>query len=268
MRICQIDLSPTQLDGAPVADALARAAALGFDHVLLAGWPVLHAQGAALAQAVAACGAHGLSCLLELALDRYPEGSAGLDPGWREPAGLAADLRDTDNHLPGVRLRWHDPHTASALVPWWEDRLRTPVAAGIAGFVCRAPARVAGRHWAALIAGARRAAPGRSVAFLAWTPGLGPTQLDDLREGGFDGAFCSLPWWDYRSAWLTEEIARLRPLARCWLRRRWTAQAPTCWPRAARYGPRPPSATACWCRPASRPAATARARRPTTCPMR
>ncbi|MDW3683441.1 alpha-1,4-glucan--maltose-1-phosphate maltosyltransferase [Cupriavidus sp. CV2] len=226
MRICQIDLSSSRPEGAhegahdgahegaPDADALARAAKLGFDHVLLAGWPVLHAQGPALAQVVAACAAHGLSCLLELALDRYPQGSAGLDPGWREPAGLAADPRDTDNHLPGVRLRWHDPHTASALVPWWGDRLRTPVAAGVAGFVCRAPARVAGRHWAALIAGVRRAAPGRSVAFLAWTPGLGPTQLDDLREGGFDGAFCSLPWWDYRSAWLTEEIARLRPFGK------------------------------------------------------
>lgn len=211
MRICQIDLSATQLDGAPGAEVLARAAALGFDHVLLAGWPVLHAQGAALAQAVAACGAHGLSCLLELALDRYPEGSAGLDPGWREPAGLAADPRDTDNHLPGVRLRWHDPHTASALVPWWGERLRLPVGAGIAGFVCRAPARVGGQHWAQLIAGARHAAPGRRLAFLAWTPGLAPAQLDDLARGGFDGAFCSLPWWDYRSAWLTDEIARLRP---------------------------------------------------------
>ncbi|WP_420991884.1 alpha-1,4-glucan--maltose-1-phosphate maltosyltransferase [Cupriavidus sp. 30B13] len=214
MRICQIDLSPARLDGAPDADALARAAALGFDHVLLAGWPVLHAQAPTLARAVAACQAHGLSCLLELALDRHPDGSAALDPAWREPAGLAADPRDTDNHLPGARLRWHDPQVAAALVPWWGEQLRVPVAAGVAGFVCRAPARVAGRHWAALTAGARRASPGRHVTFLAWTPGLGPAQLDDLAGGGFDGAFCSLPWWDYRSAWLAEEIARLRPFGR------------------------------------------------------
>ncbi|QOT81905.1 alpha-1,4-glucan--maltose-1-phosphate maltosyltransferase [Cupriavidus basilensis] len=211
MRICQIDLTLTQPDGAPSNDALARAAALGFDHVLLAGWPVLHPQAEALAQAVAACSAHGLSCLLELALDRYPDGSANLEPCWREPAGLGADPRDTDNHLPGVRLRWHDSHCAAALVPWWSERLRTPVAAGIAGFVCRAPARVPGRHWAVLIASARRAAPGRSLAFLAWAPGLAPAQLEDLTPCGFDGAFCSLPWWDYRSAWLTDEIARLRP---------------------------------------------------------
>ncbi|MFX6119074.1 hypothetical protein ABTE85_22670, partial [Acinetobacter baumannii] len=76
---------------------------------------------------------------------------------------------------------------------------------------------MAGRHWARLIAalkgtdaGGKAAGARRPPVMLAWTPGIGPGQLADLAGGGFDGAFCSLPWWDYRSPWLAEEIARLR----------------------------------------------------------
>src|SRR5262249_38812712 len=48
----------------------------------------------------------------------------------------------------------------------------------------------------------------------AWTPGTTPEQLDDLASAPFDGAFASLPWWDYRSMWLAEEFARLRRFGR------------------------------------------------------
>ncbi|WP_325170321.1 alpha-1,4-glucan--maltose-1-phosphate maltosyltransferase [Cupriavidus respiraculi] len=210
MRICQIDLISTMRED---NGAIARAAALGFDHVLLSGSSVLHAPAEAIAAAAAACRKQGLACLLDLALDRYPEGSPPIDPGWRESVS-AVDPRDSDSHLPGARLRWHDADIAGGLVQWWVDRLRSVAAMDVAGYCCRAPGRVPGRYWAELIAAVRRETPGKRQVFLAWTPGIGPQQLADLAQGSFDGAFCSLPWWDYRSSWLAEEMARLRPFGK------------------------------------------------------
>ncbi|MGH8790093.1 MAG: maltotransferase domain-containing protein [Cupriavidus necator] len=215
MRICQIDLT-----GTPDADehALQRVAALGFDHVLIGGWPHLPGE-----DAFAACARHGLAPLLDISLDRYAVDHAdgagpAPDPGWIDSAVPAFAPHETDSHIPGARLRWHEQPAADALVQWWAARLRQAWAAGAAGFCCRAPARVPGRHWAALTGTLRSdAVPAQArgaPCFLAWTPGLTPAQLDDLALAGFDGAFCSLPWWDFRSPWLTEEIARLRPFGR------------------------------------------------------
>lgn len=211
MRICQIDhTSIEQADPGP----LARAKALGFDHVLLTGASPVHLPPDRLAALAAHCRAQGLGCLLELSLDRHPDGAAAMEPGWRYE-GTMPDPRDTDNHLPGARLRWRDDSIAPQLVAWWVDRLRDMSELDIAGYVCRAPNRVPGRHWAALLSAMREPAKQRAgrrpARFLAWTPGIAPEQLQDLAPAGFDGAFCSLPWWDYRSAWLAEEIARLRP---------------------------------------------------------
>ncbi|WP_042879002.1 alpha-1,4-glucan--maltose-1-phosphate maltosyltransferase [Cupriavidus necator] len=212
MRICQIDLT-----GTPDADehALKRVAALGFDHVLIGGWPRLLGE-----DALAACARHGLAPLLDLSLDRFTADGAdsAADPRWIDTSAPAFAPHETDNHIPGARLRWHDPQVAEALVQWWAAQLRMAWAAGAAGFCCRAPARVPGKWWAALTATLRDDAvpePARGTPrFLAWTPGLNPAQLDELAPAGFDAAFCSLPWWDFRSAWLTEEIARLRRFGR------------------------------------------------------
>lgn len=227
MRICQIDhtaVQPPSKDApgdpvqepanAPLRDPLARAKALGFDHVLLAGASPVHLPVDRLAALAAHCRAQGLSCLLELSLDRHPDDGPPIDPAWRHH-GAMPDPRDTDNHLPGARLRWHDGGVADGLVQWWRDRLNELTELGIAGYCCRAPARVPGARWAALTAAVRgpaKATAGhRTPVFLAWTPGSSPEQLHDLAQGRFDGAFCSLPWWDYRSPWLAEEIARLQP---------------------------------------------------------
>jgi len=227
VRICQIDQSAS-----PDAhhETLLRAAALGFDHVLLSGWAI-PAGGApdasqdpeashlhSLASLLAACRKHGIAPLLDVSLDRYQANGADIDQGWIDHAAPAFAPHDTDSHLPGSRLRWHDRTVAQALVQWWATQLRLATAAGVAGFCCRAPARVAGRYWGELTRAlrdqARLAKDGAAPLFLAWTPGLSPAQLDDLAQGQFDGAFCSLPWWDYRSAWLTEEIERLRRFGR------------------------------------------------------
>ena len=47
--------------------------------------------------------------------------------------------------------------------------------------------------------------------FLAWTPGVPATRLAMLEDCGFDGAFTSSAWWNFREPWLAEEASRLRP---------------------------------------------------------
>ncbi|CAG2146846.1 Alpha-1,4-glucan:maltose-1-phosphate maltosyltransferase [Cupriavidus yeoncheonensis] len=224
MRICLLNID--RITDPPDAqhDALRRVAALGFDHVLLSGrsavLPGSRDTLSALAALCADSARHGLTPLLDISLDRYPESAesgTGIDPAWIDRAAPAFAPHDTDNHLPGLRLRWQSPTVAAALVDWWATPLRAALAAGVAGFCLRAPARVPGRHWATLTTALRGdgiAPQGPRPLFLAWTPGLTPAQLDDLVPGQFDGAFCSLPWWDFRSAWLTEEIARLRVFGR------------------------------------------------------
>lgn len=214
MRICQLNMSDARtLDDA----SLSRAASLGFDHVLLAGWSIPHPRTDArldtLSATAAACRRQGLGLLLDLALDRFPHDAAAMHDGWVDHARPAGSPDATDSHLAGVRLRWHDPAVAAALIAWWSAQIRAALDSGVHGFCCRAPTRVSGDAWAELLGTVRRngAAPG---VFLAWTAGATPQQLDDLGRAPFDGAFSSLPWWDYRSAWLTEEMARLRRFGR------------------------------------------------------
>ena len=213
MRICQLNLTDSRMVD---ADALARVASLGFDCVLLAGWTVAHTHPDVLATTFQACQAHGLLPLLDLAPDRFPADAAAVHHGWVDHARPAGSPDATDHHLPGVRLRWHDSAVVPALVAWWSAQIREAIDTGAAGFCCRAPARIPGQLWAEMIETAsRNGHNGRGrPRFLAWTPGCTPGQLDDLAGAPFDGAFCSLPWWDYRSTWLTEEMARLRRFGR------------------------------------------------------
>jgi starch synthase (maltosyl-transferring) len=60
-----------------------------------------------------------------------------------------------------------------------------------------------------LIAAVRSAAP--ECKFLAWTPGVAAERLASLAGCGFDAAFTSSAWWDFRSPWLAGEALRLRP---------------------------------------------------------
>jgi len=93
----------------------------------------------------------------------------------------------------------------------WADQLSALVAAGVDGFRCPLPASLPAQRWRELLNTTRERA-GRPLLFLAWTPGLSPAQLQALSICGFDGVFSSLPWWDFRGAWLVEEQQRLRAL--------------------------------------------------------
>lgn len=48
---------------------------------------------------------------------------------------------------------------------------------------------------------------------LVWTPGMSPSQLAELQGLGIAGVFSSLPWWDFREAWLIDEHQRLNAVA-------------------------------------------------------
>ncbi|ODV40850.1 hypothetical protein AWV79_04200 [Cupriavidus sp. UYMMa02A] len=182
MRICQLNIKQSSNPSDRHHDALRRIAALGFDHVLLSGWPAVIPGDRdtlpALTAVCADCARHGLTPLIDVSLDRYRADGAPIDPAWIDHGAPAFAPHDTDNHLPGVRLRWHSPRIAAGLVDWWATQLRGALAAGVTGFCLRAPARVPGRHWASLTATLRGdpaagegAQPTRPL-FLAWTPGL------------------------------------------------------------------------------------------------
>ncbi len=216
VRIRQLNLTDSRTVD---PDALARTATLGFDHVLLAGWAVPHIHPDTLASTFAACRSHGLLPLLDLALDRFPAEAAARARWLGGPCPCPGGSPDaTDSHL---------ARRAAALVRrrarprpggGWSAQIREAIDAGAAGFCCRAPSRVPGRHWAEIIETAAAGSTengGDGPLFLAFTPAPTrnnwPTSPSPLLS---TARFCSLLWWDYRSAWLTEEMARLRDFGR------------------------------------------------------
>ena len=111
----------------------------------------------------------------------------------------------------GLRLYMDIEPDGAAALNDWHSELAHWLDIGVAGFRCKGVARLKASEWARLIGAVRASAP--HAQFMAWTPGLNIEQVAGLRGVGFDATFLSLPWWDYRSAWLTEEYARLAAVA-------------------------------------------------------
>jgi starch synthase (maltosyl-transferring) len=82
---------------------------------------------------------------------------------------------------------------------------------GVRGFRCDAAYKVPAAVWAALIAGARRAAP--ELVFAAENLGAPMESVVALRSAGFDYLFNSAKWWDFQSPWLLEQYDRFRSIA-------------------------------------------------------
>lgn len=215
-------------------DAFARAAALGFDTVLLAPvfapggsgslflvadhdrpHPVLEASGDAdstLSDLAARARAHGLALWLDLVTDRlaaeHPLVQSRRD-WFEDPA--ETDLPDPRRPAPEpgtCRARaMADPGVAEGLADWWAERLRRWQAAGVAGLRCGAPHHMPPAFWARLI----RAVP--ELRFLAWTPGTPAEAAVPLAGCGFHHSADSLAWWDGRAGWWAEEAERLALIA-------------------------------------------------------
>lgn len=168
----------------------------------------------ALLQRLALSGAHyDLPVYMDLVLDRIAVDSpvVAQHPDWYQ-APVDDPARDPRNALRerGV-CHLRDGALPQGFLHDWIERLTRWLDAGLAGFRIDAPQRVDADDWRALLMPVRAAFPDRS--FLAWTPGLDPQQVEGLRAASFDAVFSSLPWWDFRSAWLAEEYTRLRAVA-------------------------------------------------------
>ncbi|MGI4857368.1 MAG: maltotransferase domain-containing protein [Janthinobacterium lividum] len=216
---------------------LDRAAAMGFDHVLIAPpflpgdandlfvtrdhgrlHPALGDDGDAndwLARLADAAQSRGLSLLLDVALDRV-DADAGLhrdQPHWFHPPGGPG--RRIDPRAPNQdRVAFADfgnPEATDQLIDWWSGQLRGYADAGVAGFRFDALRGIPAHVWRRLGAAVRESHP--PTRFLAWTPGLGRDELTALEDAGFDSVFSSVRWWDFRSDWLVEEQSALARVA-------------------------------------------------------
>ena len=205
------------------AASVARARDLGFGHVLIPPpWPGERRHGhfcarvfdlAASTVAKQARNA-GLELLVDIQLDRLSAasplaaaaGSPFTIPG-RE--ALLDPRRGVEAEIASARVEGLGD--ALALAAWWTPHLQTFGTQGVAGFrllgLDAFPDLLAGAVFGAL----RRALP--NALLLVWTPGMRRAAIHSLRGQGADGVFASLPWWDFTSEWLWDEIVDLLAVA-------------------------------------------------------
>jgi starch synthase (maltosyl-transferring) len=209
----------------------ARAAALGFSHVLMAPPWAAGARGnayltadfnrlradagaASLEALVAGAAREGLGLLLDVSLDRIAaEASLAHASGspFEAPShDMLVDPRRSEGADVG-HARLAGPGDALVLANWWAAMLRDWRAAGVAGFRLLGLDAVGGASLRAFVGALRAALPG--TALLAWTPGLDRAAAASLEGAGLDGVFSSLPWWDWQAGWLWEELAALSRIA-------------------------------------------------------
>ncbi|HET6804333.1 MAG TPA: maltotransferase domain-containing protein [Frateuria sp.] len=194
---------------------LAHAGELGFSHVL-APATLLEEGVEAIDTMVRVCGEHGLGLLLDVDVARPlpPEATLRAEhPEWFHAVpdpGVLPDPRRPAAEA-GVRWRFHDDTVAPDALAWWCERLLGALRAGAAGLRLRSLDAAPPAWWAHLVDGLRGKVP--EALFLGWTQGLAPADLAAFAEVGFDHAFCSAEWWDFRTGWLARELRRVAGVA-------------------------------------------------------
>ncbi|MEX3637950.1 maltotransferase domain-containing protein [Paraburkholderia sp. BR14427] len=212
----------------------AHAAGLGFDHALIAGLfepgqaghaqvvgnharlhPVFEAQHSvpdAVRMLADAARRNNLTLLIDLVIDRvaadgvlYSEHSDWFHARESELARL--DPRHVHREDNVAYANFDDPATSASLCVWWTQQLLALAEAGVGGFRFDSPHRVPAAVWRHLGDEVRAKHP--HMRFLAATPGLARGDLPGLEAAGFDSAFSSARWWDFRSSWMAEEHAAL-----------------------------------------------------------
>ncbi|MEJ2521759.1 MAG: DUF3416 domain-containing protein [Gammaproteobacteria bacterium] len=93
---------------------------------------------------------------------------------------------------------------------FWGALIRRYRACGVTGFRCAGAHRVPEAFWRALIDVAR-ADDGPAPVFCADALGAPPEEVVALGRAGFDLAFNSSRWWDFRAPWLLDQYEQLRP---------------------------------------------------------
>ncbi|GLU32255.1 maltotransferase domain-containing protein [Trinickia caryophylli] len=228
-----------------------RAAALGFDHVLIGSpfapgdaghiqlvadharlHPALQAEGTAddaLRRLADEARTQGLAVLVDIVLDRVAADSALFQEHreWFrpfEPDEAQLDPRHARREDHCAYADFSNPGAAAGLGAWWCERLVALADAGVAGFRFDSPHHVPIDVWRELGAAVRKRQ--RDARFLAATPGIARGELVRLAGAQFDSVFSSVRWWDFREDWLVDEHAALVQVG-----------APIAFPESP-YGPR------------------------------
>lgn len=155
------------------------------------------------------------SCGLGLMLDVAPASLAADGP-------ISQQHRDwfvSPRHDPGAdprRLRraldtqtpfFEQTAIADDVVLWWTDQLARLSSLGFAGFRCLNIDGAPAAFWGRLT----HAVP--DTMFLAWTPGVSRSYLQQLESSGFSLTCSSTGWWDGKAEWLFEELEILQRVA-------------------------------------------------------
>ncbi len=215
-RILHIGAPPPARSADEVLD---NANALGFNTILFAPSESTYEQrefSSSLAEALAkACRTRGLGLFADLDIstldlhhplvEKYPECFAVRRTG----EGRIADPRRPSGGAGWALLRPVDD--PDPIASWWTDIISRQLEAGIGGFRIRHPANSGANLWRALIERARTKS--RDLVFIADTPGETRTESASLADCGFDYTLSSLPWWDGRASWLSEEHRALSAIA-------------------------------------------------------
>jgi len=182
---------------AGIEEHVARAAAMGFDSVLTA--PPFVADRAA-----GEPGGEWKVRNFDAVAEDFGGGTAAAwletAAGTAHDAGLAFLL---DVHVGAV--------APDATVDWWDARLAAWQAAGVNGFRFMDMSATPAVMWRRLVAGVKARDP--HAVSLAWSVGAAPAVLEALRGCGFDFAFSSLPWWDFKAGWLNDDAERVSAVA-------------------------------------------------------
>ncbi|GGF47160.1 alpha-1,4-glucan:maltose-1-phosphate maltosyltransferase [Azorhizobium oxalatiphilum] len=168
-----------------------------------------------LAALVGHARSRGLDLYLDLVIDRVAVDGLlpALEEQWflpRTPEDGIPDPRRAERQRDAAYIAYDEPDVALAASRHFADLVAQWTAAGVHGFRCDAPHRAPAAVWAEIIGAGRLTRP--DTIFLAWTPGVPADAVAALAGSGFDGAFASTAWWDFRKPWMADELARLNAI--------------------------------------------------------
>ena len=194
-------------DPAPASwpDAARRAAASGFDTILVPSWT---ADNALLADAAADL---KLGVMADVVLDRVPTAWLSQAPGpFRQVSAPITDPRAPAPPAADALAALSESADAAALAAWWAPRIERMVDSGLTGVRLLGLQNLPGWSVAPVLSGLRDACPG--VVLFGWTAGLPWPVLEAIPARVLDLVASSLAWWDGHSDWLWREMEVLRRL--------------------------------------------------------